>query len=151
MSRIVPMATSLGTGPPAPCVNSAKRSRSARRARGVSRALERSRLCLTDDRVDPRIDGPLESRQWCHAVAEHGVVEACDTESRAKPCVRTLPQSLDLEPADHVARGLAGVGEVAIDLARHVGVNEWGRLREEPDRLVAGPFHRVQSGVDNQP
>ena len=59
-------------------------------------------------------------------------------------------ESFELEPADHVAGGLAGHGDVAIDLRFGVAAHERRRTDEELDRLVPRPSERVQSGVDHE-
>src|SRR5215217_547350 len=85
------------------------------------------------------------------AAAQHQVVEGAQVEAAAQAGLGQLAQPDQLQAADHVGQGLAGIGHVAVDLVLDVGPGE-GRVGQHVvDRLVAAPAEGVQASVDDQP
>src|SRR4029450_4570355 len=92
-----------------------------------------------------------QDRQRHPARAQHQVVEAAQVEAVAEAGLGQLPQPDQLQAADHVGQGLAGVGNVAVDLVLDVDPGEGGVGVHVVDRLIPAPAELVQAGVDHQP
>src|SRR5687767_526203 len=84
----------------------------------------------------------LEDRKGYGARREHDIVEVLGLVPRPQSRFRFVPEPEDLELADLIRECLAGIDDVAFDLAGFDAV---------VDRLLARPAHRVQPGVDDQP
>src|SRR5215218_8704235 len=90
-----------------------------------------------------------QDRQRHPAGAQHQVVEGAQVKAAAQAPGGPLPQPRQLHAADHVGQGLAGPGDVAVDLVLDVGAGEGGVGQQVVDRLVAAPAEGVQAGVDH--
>src|SRR4029450_2293099 len=88
-----------------------------------------------------------QHRQGYPAGAQHHVVEGAQVEPAAQPGRGQPPEPDQLEAADHVGQGLAGPGDVAVDLVLDVGPGEGGVGQQVADRLVAAPAALGPAGV----
>jgi hypothetical protein len=67
-------------------------------------------------------------------------------------CPRALrPALAGLELTDLVSQGLAGPGDVAVDLVLDLITGQCGVLRYVGERLIVCPLFVVQARVNNQP
>src|SRR3546814_6065589 len=73
------------------------------------------------------------------ALAQHGFVEFANVEARTEFVFGALAQLGDLQLPDHVARRLPRPVEIAVDLARDVGLGDRAVRPEIGDRLFARP------------
>src|SRR3546814_5863582 len=73
------------------------------------------------------------------ALAQHGFVEFANVEARTEFVFGALAQLGDLQLPDHVARRLPRPVEIAVDLARDVGLGDRAVRAEIGDRLFARP------------
>src|SRR3546814_20990767 len=69
------------------------------------------------------------------ALAQHGFVEFANVEARTEFVFGALAQPGDLQLPDHVARRLARPVEIAVDLARDVGLGDRA-VRRSAERRV---------------
>src|SRR4051812_32951215 len=74
-------------------------------------------------------------------------MEVANVETAAERLAGAVAQLEDAQLADHVAGRLAGIVEIALDLAPDIAFGEQGVLREELHALLAGPVHGVNAGV----
>src|SRR5688572_19825370 len=77
-------------------------------------------------------------------------MEVPDIEFGSQSGLRLAAKLADLELADLVGGGLAGIGDVAVDLAADVEVRQERVFAEESDGAVAAPTLGMQPGVDDQ-
>ena len=78
-------------------------------------------------------------------------MEAPDVKGRALSGFGLGPQGLDLEASEHVGEGLAGGGDVPVDLLGD-SVEGHGRVvGQEPNGLAPRPAQGVDAGVHDQP
>ena len=99
---------------------------------------------------DPSIDVPFKNIQRNRARSQHDVMKRALVEFGPQLFRRALAQLFDLELADLVGRGLAGPGDVAVDLVHDVEIGFRGVVLEELDRLLARPSLFVHAGVDDE-
>src|SRR5919106_5057095 len=97
------------------------------------------------------VDHLGQHRQRDPAGAEHQIVEAAQVEADPEAGLGEAPEPDQLQAPDHVSQGLAGHGDVAVDLVLDVAAGQGGVGQQVPDGLVAAPAELVQPGVDDQP
>src|SRR5688572_13283521 len=109
-------------------------------------SLSFSALCLY-----PGIDLLFQHVKRQRAVLEHGGVEALDVESVAERPPRLVAKLQYFQLPDLVARRLARIVDVALDLLDDVALAEQRIVLEIADRLLAAPSLGVEAGVGDQP
>src|SRR5436305_4755322 len=78
------------------------------------------------------------------------VVEGAQVEARPELFFGVAPQLLDLELAHLVAGHGPRLDDVAVDLVLDLVLGPGRILPAVPDRLLAGPPHGMEAGVDHQ-
>src|SRR5687768_8117942 len=109
-------------------------------------SLSFSALCLY-----PGIDLLFQHVKRQRAILEHRGVEALDVESVAQCPPRLVAKLQYLQLADLVARRLARIVDVALDLLDDVSLAQERIVLEIADRLFAAPSLGVEAGVGDQP
>src|SRR5712692_9113160 len=97
---------------------------------------------LSDYAMNVGVDLPLEDFEWHRPGEKHRRVEVLGRKSVAERGLRLVSQFEDLELADQVCARLAGVDDVAFDLAGFDPV---------VDGLLTRPVFGVKPGIDHQP
>src|SRR5207245_3498780 len=84
------------------------------------------------------------------AILQERVVELAQIERLTERALGAGAEILDLELADLIGQGLAGPGDITVDLVGDVDFGLGVILHEKVDRSLPVPAHRVYSRVDHQ-
>jgi len=148
----IPTARLPVTRPGAKCIPSARLARSEgppRRWLVIAAWCDLSSQDLTPS-YDELVDKLLEDGERDGTVGEHGGVELGEVEGRAERLTRSVAQLEDLDQAHRVRHGLAGCGDVPLDLVAHGVLRQSRRLHHVVHRLLGCPSPRVDSRVDDE-